>query len=98
MAGKGGLVRASITSTNTHPSQEAAHLPDWGKMEFYQFPPKPWIDLLPDVPEAAALDLVDQLVRFESGARLTAEQVIPPSKLPQYRQYSRLLRPYLIHS
>ena len=43
-------------------------------MSFYEFPAKPWTELLPTAPESAR-DLVDQLVRYESGTRLTAAQV-----------------------
>jgi len=54
--------------------QEAASFPDWGKMEFYKFPPKPWAELLPSVP-TDAVDLVKKLLRYQSSERLAAAEV-----------------------
>ncbi|KAF2877792.1 kinase-like domain-containing protein [Massariosphaeria phaeospora] len=54
---------------------ESAHLPDWGKMQFKQYPALPWSVLLPKCSEDE-IDLVSSLVRYESGARLTAAQVL----------------------
>ncbi|KAF2649560.1 kinase-like protein [Lophiostoma macrostomum CBS 122681] len=54
---------------------EAATFPDWGKMQFHEYPPQSWDSLLPDVSETER-DLVSQLVRYESGARMTASQVL----------------------
>ena len=54
--------------------QEAAKFPDWGKVQFHEYPPQPWSDLLPGVSEAE-INLVSNLVRFESGERLSAKQV-----------------------
>ena len=51
--------------------QEAATYPDWGKMEFYSYPPKDWAELLPKASERAR-DLVSKLVRYESRDRLSA--------------------------
>ncbi|KAL5389292.1 hypothetical protein DPSP01_002605 [Paraphaeosphaeria sporulosa] len=54
---------------------EAAGFPDWGKVQFIEFPAKPWSTLLPgtsDVEQA----LVGQLVRYESGDRLKAAQAL----------------------
>jgi cyclin-dependent kinase len=53
----------------TWPSSRAC--PDWGKMRFQQFPPKPWKDLLPGASEAA-IDFVSQTVCYEMTRRLTA--------------------------
>ncbi|MCJ1388851.1 hypothetical protein MMC18_001701 [Xylographa bjoerkii] len=53
---------------------EAARLPDWGKMRFYNYPPRPWSEVIPDSKQAAR-ELVEQLVRYESSDRLTALEV-----------------------
>ncbi|KAF2203063.1 kinase-like protein [Delitschia confertaspora ATCC 74209] len=53
---------------------EAANLPDWGKMEFWKYPPKSWSELLPGAP-AMACHFVSQLVRFESATRMDAATV-----------------------
>lgn len=55
--------------------QEAANFPDWGKMDFHEFPPRSWTELLPHAPEDA-VDLVSKLVRYESSERLPAAEVI----------------------
>lgn len=56
-------------------SQEAASLPDWGKMNFRQYPGMSWSEILPNA-EPQGEDLVSKLVVFESGDRLTAEEVL----------------------
>jgi len=56
---------------------EAKDFPDWGKMNFTQYPAKPWLDILPEA-KLEAIDLVSKLVVFESGERLGAEQVGQP--------------------
>ncbi|KAI9710859.1 MAG: hypothetical protein M1812_007311 [Candelaria pacifica] len=56
-------------TTDTWP--EAAMYPDWGKMDFRLFPQKAWSELLPNAPTSSR-DLVSQLVRYESGDRLSA--------------------------
>jgi cyclin-dependent kinase len=43
-------------------------------MQFWEFPRQEWEVLLPGA-EEVEWDLVSKLVRFESGERLTAEQV-----------------------
>ncbi|KAI9852914.1 MAG: hypothetical protein M1838_003708 [Thelocarpon superellum] len=53
---------------------EAARFPDWGKMQFHPFPPRPWSVLLPDATDDAR-DLVRRLVRYESSSRMTAAEV-----------------------
>lgn len=48
------------------------------------YPTHPWSEILSEVSDAAR-DLVSKLVRYESGARLTAEQVgTPPMFLDNY--------------
>lgn len=55
-------------------AQEAATFPDWGKMQWKQYAPRPWSELLPKAsPEGQ--DLVSQLVVYESGRRLSAAEV-----------------------
>ncbi|KAK8206730.1 mitogen-activated protein kinase [Zalaria obscura] len=51
---------------------EAATFPDWGKMAFYEYPQKPWSEILPDT-MTEARDLVASMVKYESKARLSAE-------------------------
>lgn len=55
--------------------QEAATFPDWGKMNFREYPGKWWPDILPHA-DADAVDLVSNLVVFESGRRLSAEAAL----------------------
>jgi cyclin-dependent kinase len=67
--------RSDATASALTPGyQEAVHLPDWGKMNFRQYPSKSWEQILPDVLHEAR-DLVTQLVVYETGRRLTAEKV-----------------------
>ena len=54
--------------------KETAHLPDWDKMTFVQFPGKTWEEILPSV-EAEGRDLVGKLVRYQSTERMKAEEV-----------------------
>lgn len=54
--------------------QEAADLPDWGKVQFYEYPTQPWSALLPKLSEVEQ-DLISQLVRYESSARMIASKV-----------------------
>ncbi|KZF25204.1 serine/threonine-protein kinase pctaire-3 [Xylona heveae TC161] len=54
---------------------EATTFPDWGKMEFHVFPPKPWNSILPNVTEGAR-DLVSELVQYESAQRLSAHDAL----------------------
>jgi cyclin-dependent kinase len=49
-------------------------VPDWGKMRFQRFPTKAWTEVLPGV-EFNALDLIRQLIVYESSARLAAAKV-----------------------
>lgn len=43
-------------------------------MQFYEYPTKPWAELLPNCDEAAR-DLVRRTVVYESSQRLTASEV-----------------------
>ncbi|KAI9778753.1 MAG: hypothetical protein M1816_003915 [Peltula sp. TS41687] len=58
-------------SSDTWP--EVSSFPDWGKMDFVVYPPKPWKDLLPDASEGVR-DLVSKLVCYESSSRLNAAE------------------------
>lgn len=53
---------------------ECVEMPDWGKMHFVKYPAKGWDEILPGAEEQGR-ELVKQLVRFESGNRLSAEEV-----------------------
>ncbi|CAI6334570.1 unnamed protein product [Periconia digitata] len=53
----------------------AARFPDWGKVQFYEYAPQAWSDLLPGA-SGDECDLVKQLVRYESGQRLSAAQAL----------------------
>ncbi|KAF2257763.1 kinase-like protein [Lojkania enalia] len=52
---------------------EAANFPDWGKMQFHEYPTQSWSALLPGTSDIER-DLVSKLVKYESGARMTAAQ------------------------
>ena len=54
--------------------QEAATTSDWGKMRFMQYPRKPWEEILPGL-KPQEQDLVSKLIVYESGDRLSAEEV-----------------------
>lgn len=54
--------------------QEAKSLPDWGKMRFTKYPSKSWEEILPGV-QSVERDLISKLVVYESGDRLSAEEV-----------------------
>ncbi|KAF2135038.1 cell division protein kinase-like protein [Dothidotthia symphoricarpi CBS 119687] len=54
---------------------EAANLPDWGKVQFYEYPAQAWSAFLPNLSEVEQ-DLVSKLVRYESGDRLRASEVL----------------------
>jgi hypothetical protein len=50
-------------------------LPDWGKVQFFEYPAKSWSELLPAASDDAR-DLVSRLVRYQSSARLGASEVV----------------------
>lgn len=54
--------------------QESQNLPDWGKMEFYDYPPTPWAEVLRGAPSQGR-DLVSRLVQYESHERISAAEV-----------------------
>jgi cyclin-dependent kinase len=57
---------------------EARSMPDWGKMNFTTYPTKSWSQILPGADEDGRR-LVENLVKFESGWRLSAEDVRTPA-------------------
>ena len=64
----------TLGTPNARSWPESQHLPDWGKMTFAEFLPRSWEEILPNVEEGER-DLVDKLVKYESGHRLKAAQV-----------------------
>lgn len=66
-------VRVPNFSTNTF-HQEATMFPDWGKMNFTQYPRRDWHEVLHGATRTA-VDLVNNLVEYESSRRLDASQV-----------------------
>ncbi|KAE8353635.1 kinase-like domain-containing protein [Aspergillus coremiiformis] len=69
----------SIFQTLGTPDQErwpeTKKLPDWGKVEFYRYPAKPWDDILRGA-SSKGRDLVSQLVRYESSQRISATEAL----------------------
>ena len=59
-------------------AQGSSKLPDWGKIQFREFPRKNWEELLPNAPPKAR-DLVDRLLKYEGSERVTAAEVTPIS-------------------
>ncbi|KAJ5490882.1 hypothetical protein N7539_002449 [Penicillium diatomitis] len=49
-------------------------LPDWGKVEFFTYPPRSWQEILPAV-SSKGRDLVSRLVRYQGSERLSAEEL-----------------------
>ena len=73
-----GLIKSMFETLGT-PNDEtwpsAKNYPDWGKMRFQHFPGKSWQNILPDA-AADAIDLVRNLVDYESSARITAKEAL----------------------
>ncbi|KAK0660335.1 Serine/threonine-protein kinase csk1 [Lasiodiplodia hormozganensis] len=65
----------SLGTPNDDIWPEAKGFRDWGKVQFYEYPPKSWVELLPDC-EDSARDLVSRLVVYESSRRLTASEAL----------------------
>ncbi|KAM5475677.1 mitogen-activated protein kinase [Microsporum audouinii] len=53
----------------------AKGLPDWGKIEFKQYPAKSWEDILSQAPPTGR-DLVQQLVLYESKDRISPSEAL----------------------
>ncbi|KAI5797981.1 kinase-like domain-containing protein [Peziza echinospora] len=70
---------ASIFQTMGTPTEESwpgsDKLPDFGKIQFRDFPRRRWEDVVPQAPEAA-IRLIDSLVRFEGSERISAEEAL----------------------
>ncbi|KAI5797693.1 putative cell division protein kinase, partial [Geopyxis carbonaria] len=64
-------------TTETWP--ESSQFPDFGKITFVSYPPKPWDKLLPSV-ESSAVDLLSKLLTYESQDRLSAVEVTALAK------------------
>ncbi|EED21491.1 cell division protein kinase (Ctk1), putative [Talaromyces stipitatus ATCC 10500] len=72
------LIRSIFTTLGTPNAQvwpESEKLPDWGKFQFYEYPAKPWEEILEGA-SSEGRDLVSKLVCYESSSRMTAEQVL----------------------
>ncbi|KAJ9356099.1 protein kinase [Paecilomyces variotii] len=54
---------------------ECIRLPDWGKMEFYEYPPKTWEEILKGA-SSKGRDLVSKLVCYETGQRISATEAL----------------------
>ncbi|KAL9124834.1 MAG: hypothetical protein Q9217_005886 [Psora testacea] len=65
----------TLGTPNEETWPESRQLPDWGKMSFVTFPAKPWEEILPGVSEVER-DLIGRLVRYESGERICAAEVL----------------------
>lgn len=71
------LLRSIFTTLGTPTDEiwpEACQMPDWGKMQFTEYPRKEWQQILPGA-DPKAVELVEQLVRFQSTDRLSAAEV-----------------------
>ncbi|KAL4970626.1 putative cell division protein kinase (Ctk1) [Aspergillus stella-maris] len=72
------LIQSIFTTLGTPDEEgwpETAHLPDWGKIEFYKYPAKNWDEILQGS-SSNVRDLVSKLVRYESGQRLSAVEAL----------------------
>ncbi|PGH09377.1 CMGC/CDK protein kinase [Helicocarpus griseus UAMH5409] len=72
------LVHSVFTTLGT-PNEESwpstKKLPDWGKIQFKEYPGKPWTEILSGV-SPNGRDLVSKLVRYEGGERLSAAEAL----------------------
>jgi cyclin-dependent kinase len=72
------LIKSMFTTLGTPTSEtwpSADRHPDWGKMRFYQFSPKPWKELLPEATDDG-IDFVSRLVCYEMTTRMTADGAV----------------------
>lgn len=60
-------------------------LPDWDKVQFYAFPAQSWDDILPNV-SSNGRDLARHLLCYESGQRLSAEEVSDSDRVARERR------------
>ncbi|KKA19017.1 Cdk2 interacts with cyclins A [Rasamsonia emersonii CBS 393.64] len=71
------LIQSIFTTLGTPTAEtwpETSKLPDWGKVEFHEYPGKPWEEILKGAPSRGR-DLTSQLIRFESKTRLSAAEL-----------------------
>ncbi|KAF7673175.1 negative regulator of the pho system [Alternaria burnsii] len=54
---------------------EAASFRDWGKVQFYEYPTQDWSALLPTL-SGVERGVVASLVKYESGSRMSASEVL----------------------
>ncbi|GLA24298.1 hypothetical protein AnigIFM63604_011892 [Aspergillus niger] len=72
------LIQSIFTTLGTPDEKtwpETQCLPDWGKVEFYKYPGKQWDEILRGA-STKARGLVSELVRYESGQRLSAKEAL----------------------
>ncbi|KAL6235975.1 hypothetical protein BDW75DRAFT_126474 [Aspergillus navahoensis] len=72
------LIQSIFTTLGTPDERtwpETEKLPDWGKIEFYKYPAKPWDEVLQGA-SSNGRDLVSKLVLYESGQRLCAAEAL----------------------
>ncbi|MCJ1421291.1 hypothetical protein MMC32_007653 [Xylographa parallela] len=71
-----GLIQSIFKTKGTPTTEswpEAAQLPDWGKMRFHEYLPRPWIEVMPDT-EQTARELVEKLLKMLEWDALVDEQ------------------------
>ncbi|MCJ1310279.1 hypothetical protein MMC25_003941 [Agyrium rufum] len=80
-----GLIK-SIFETLGTPNEArwpgVSKLPDWGKMQFNEYPTQPWQEILPKA-STKGRDLASNLVKYQSTERMGATDVL---KLPFFTQ------------
>ena len=64
----------TLGTPNDETWPEVREFSDWGKMQFVEFPAKPWVEILPSASEVER-DLASKLVKYQSTERLTATDV-----------------------
>ncbi|KAL2384887.1 hypothetical protein RJ035_005200 [Blastomyces gilchristii] len=67
------FVKLGTPNAESWPSNK--DLPDWGKIQFKEYPAKPWAEILNGA-SSNGRDLVSKLVRYESGERLSAAEAL----------------------
>ncbi|XHG07057.1 hypothetical protein AWENTII_010222 [Aspergillus wentii] len=65
----------ALGTPDEHMWPETKKLPDWGKVEFYKFPAKPWDEILKGA-SSKGRDLVSKLVCYESSQRMSAAEAL----------------------
>ncbi|PGH28874.1 CMGC/CDK protein kinase [[Emmonsia] crescens] len=67
------FVTLGTPNTESWPSNK--DLPDWDKIQFKEYPAKPWTEILSGA-SSNGRDLVSKLVRYESSDRLSAAEIV----------------------